>query len=88
MKGERDCWPQRAGLAIEDPFETFYDVGHVVKQKGFMTIQREFALAYSKIVGSVYDENDRPRTSRVDTLLDYICEVREQDEAEDVEDGN
>jgi hypothetical protein len=34
------------GLSIEDPFETFYDVAHVVKGSNYHHIRSEFASAY------------------------------------------
>ena len=44
------CWPCHLGLAIQDPFETFYNVGHVVKLWQFHRIRREFARAYTVLV--------------------------------------
>lgn len=54
-KGELDGWKiHNTPLAIEDPFETFYDVAHVLKLSSFHRIRREFAIAYTKIVNVVY----------------------------------
>merc|ERR1711871_756890 len=47
LMGEIHCWPCHLGLAIQDPFEAFYNVGHVVKLWKFHSIRREFARAYS-----------------------------------------
>ena len=53
VKAEEDGWSLfKAGLAVEDPFELFYDVAHVVKVADFHHIRREMALAYSKIVAA------------------------------------
>jgi len=37
-------------LFVEDPFESFYDVAHVLKASTFRTIRKEFALAYTKVI--------------------------------------
>mmetsp|Transcript_16883 Transcript_16883/g.33597 ORF Transcript_16883/g.33597 Transcript_16883/m.33597 type:complete len:1369 (+) Transcript_16883:220-4326(+) len=75
FKAEVDCWPVRNNLSIEDPFETFYDVAHVVKTSKFHHIREEFALAYTKIVSSGYPKhlvshNNIPKAN----LMDIICE--------------
>ena len=49
LMGEVHCWPSMLGLAIQDPFEVFYNVGHVVKLQYFHVIRREFARAYTII---------------------------------------
>ena len=72
VKAEEDGWYlYKPGLAIEDPFEHFYDVAHVVKTSNFHHIQHEFALAFSKIASVVY--GDRGFFSGRD-LIDLICE--------------
>ena len=69
-KAEQDGWSlYRQVLSIEDPFETFYDVAHVLKQNSFQRVRREFALAYTKIVDSAI-KNDK--TGR--DIIDFICE--------------
>ena len=40
-------------LSIQDPFETFYDVGHVVKPSQWFRIRTVFARCYSKIASLV-----------------------------------
>jgi hypothetical protein len=54
------------GLHIEDPFETFYDVAHVVKGFNYHRIRNEFALAYTKIVNAAAGSCDKD-------LIDRIC---------------
>ena len=78
-KAEMDCWKAfGTGLSIEDPFETFYDVAHVVKGSNFHRIRNEFAMAYTKIVcvatgqGGSWDK-DVTNMSGSD-LIDWICE--------------
>jgi DNA polymerase sigma len=72
IKAEEDGWSlYKPGLAIEDPFEHFYDVAHVVKTSNFHHIQQEFALAYSKIVSAACGQ--RGFVSGRD-LIDLICE--------------
>lgn len=71
-KAEEDGWSlYKPGLAIEDPFEHFYDVAHVVKTSNFHHIQKEFALAYSKIASAA--SGDQGFVSGRD-LIDLICE--------------
>jgi DNA polymerase sigma len=50
-KCESDGWKiYGETLFIEDPFECFYDVAHVLKASTFRIIRKEFALAYSKVI--------------------------------------
>ena len=49
MMGELHCWPVHVGLGIQDPFENFYNVGHVVKTAQFYRIRKECARAFSLI---------------------------------------
>jgi terminal uridylyltransferase len=70
MKAEEDGWSLfKPGLAIEDPFEHFYDVAHVVKTSNFHAIQKEFAFAYTKIINSAYGNGGSGKD-----LIDFICE--------------
>lgn len=67
-KAETDGWRLfGSGLAIEDPFETSYDVAHVVKGSNYHRIRNEFALAYTKIVNAATGSSDKD-------LIDWICE--------------
>ena len=77
VKAEEDGWSvYKQGLAIEDPFELFYDVAHVVKANNFLHIKKEFALAYSKIANEVLNSKDCITGKE---LIDLICEpVQEQ----------
>lgn len=77
IKAEEDGWSLfKQGLAIEDPFELFYDVAHVVKASNFQHIRKEFSLAYTKIVNAAYTENKLP-TGR--EIIDLICEPIDHD---------
>lgn len=72
VKAEEDGWSLfRQGLAIEDPFELFYDVAHVVRAPNFQHIRKEFSLAYTKIVDAAYAKGELP-TGR--EIIDLICE--------------
>ena len=80
-KSENDGWKSYGqSLCIEDPFETFYDVAHVLKPTSFQRIKRELALVYTKIAESF----SRPGYSdeEIDTfgqrLLDEICETEQK----------
>ena len=71
VKAEEDGWSLfKAGLAVEDPFELFYDVAHVVKVADFHHIRREMALAYSKIVAAAAAGGEGGGRA----LIDAICE--------------
>jgi terminal uridylyltransferase len=72
IKAEEDGWSLFGqGLAIEDPFEQFYDVAHVVKASNFSHMLREFSLAYTKIVNAAFVDGELP-TGR--QIIDMICE--------------
>ena len=72
VKAEEDGWSLfRQGLAIEDPFELFYDVAHVLKASNFHHIRREFALAYTKIVDAACTSG---KVNSGKDLIDLICE--------------
>ena len=83
VKAELDGWRNySAALTIEDPFETFYDVAHVLRGGYYHRIRREFAVAYSKIAdvasgktSSVYNNVTVDLTKMVGMeLIDWICE--------------
>lgn len=46
VKAEEDCWQLHDRWSIEDPFETFYNVGHVVKGPQMLLIRKEFMVLY------------------------------------------
>ena len=71
-KAESDGWKLFGeSLSIEDPFEEFYDVAHVLKPLNFQRTKKEFAFAYSKIVSCMSKEQGN---LDADALLDAICE--------------
>ncbi|CAM9334675.1 unnamed protein product [Chrysoparadoxa australica] len=49
LKMESDCWGSHTRLSIEDPFETWYDVAHVLKWSRQKHVRQEFVRAYSMI---------------------------------------
>jgi len=83
VKAELDGWRNySAALTIEDPFETFYDVAHVLRGGYYHRIRREFAVAYSKIAdiaagktGGTWGNKtiDLTKMSGME-LIDWICE--------------
>jgi len=78
-KAESDNWKLYGqSLEIEDPFEQFYDVAHVLKQTNFQRTRKEFALAYSKIL-SVIDKTGHSDDLGIE-LLDSICEEYMKDD--------
>ncbi len=46
-KAEEDGWAVNARLAVEDPFETWYNVSHFLKEGKHRHIRQEFARAYT-----------------------------------------
>jgi DNA polymerase sigma len=83
VKAELDGWRNySAALTIEDPFETFYDVAHVLRGGYYHRIRREFAMAYSKIAdvasgktSSTWNNKQVDLTKMVGMeLIDWICE--------------
>jgi DNA polymerase sigma len=80
VKAEFDGWRNySAALTIEDPFETFYDVAHVLRGGYYHRIRREFAVAYSKIADAAsgrpgsWGKGD-PRQMSGAELIDWLCE--------------
>jgi hypothetical protein len=83
VKAELDGWRNySAALTIEDPFETFYDVAHVLRGGYYHRIRREFAVAYSKIADVSSGKTNSTWNNRVIdltnmsgmALIDWICE--------------
>lgn len=86
VKAELDGWRHyTAALTIEDPFETFYDVAHVLRGGYYHRIRREFAVAYTKIADAAIGKpmscwpgmEEQTRNLRSMTgkeLIDWICE--------------
>jgi DNA polymerase sigma len=78
VKAELNGWKvYSTGLAIEDPFENFYDVAHVLKGYNFHRLRNEFALAYTKIA-DVAAGTREGKTGR--DLIDWICEAASKDD--------
>lgn len=80
VKAELDGWRNySAALTIEDPFETFYDVAHVLRGGYYHRIRREFTVAYSKIADASagrtgnWNKGDL-RSMSGEELIDWICE--------------
>jgi len=96
VKAELDGWRNySAALTIEDPFETFYDVAHVLRGGYYHRIRREFAVAYTKIADVASGKTSSSCNNRVVDitkmsgmdLIDWICEPVVSAEREDVSPG-
>jgi DNA polymerase sigma len=87
VKAELDGWRNySAALTIEDPFETFYDVAHVLRGGYYHRIRREFAVAYTKIADVASGKAHSTWTNSVTgktidlslmqgmDLVDWICD--------------
>jgi DNA polymerase sigma len=80
VKQERDCWPPATRLSIEDPFETWYDVGHVIRGPQMGVMRKEFIRAHSLITRTIHPidvDDDLPSFVDRNDLLDIICEEAE-----------
>ena len=76
VKAELNGWKIfSTGLAIEDPFEIFYDVAHVLKGYNFHRMRNEFALAYTKIADVATGVEGK--TGR--QIIDWICDPISED---------
>lgn len=85
VKAELDGWRNySAALTIEDPFETFYDVAHVLRGGCYHRIRREFAVAYTKIADAAlgrpgsWNKGDL-RSLSGEELMDWLCEPIEKE---------
>jgi DNA polymerase sigma len=88
VKAELDGWRNySAALTIEDPFESFYDIAHVLRGGYYHRIRREFAVAYSKIADAAsgrpgaWNKGDL-REMTGEELIDWICEPVSSSEKE------
>jgi len=88
VKAELDGWRNySAALTIEDPFETFYDVAHVLRGGYYHRIRREFAVAYTKIADAAsgrpgsWNKGDL-RAMSGDDIIDWICEPVEKERSD------
>ena len=72
-KAELEVWPMHSCLAIEDPFETYYDVAHVLKYAKHQTVHKEFMRA-SGLIDAVAAGGD------AEALLETICAPKEAEE--------
>jgi len=97
VKAELDGWRNySAALTIEDPFETFYDVAHVLRGGYYHRIRREFAVAYTKIADVAAGKASSQCNNRVVDLtnmsgmdlIDWICEPVVSAEREDASPGD
>ncbi len=66
LKAEMDCWPLNNRLSIEDPFETWYDVAHVLRWSRHRHVHIEFIRAYTLLANCTPDD--------VGGLLELLCE--------------
>jgi DNA polymerase sigma len=81
VKAELDGWRHySASLTVEDPFETFYDVAHVLRGGYYHRIRREFAVAYTKIADAAsgrstsnWKGKDISNLSGQE-LIEWVCE--------------
>jgi DNA polymerase sigma len=68
-KAEADGWPQHERLSIEDPFETWYDVAHVIKPPQMAYIRKEFLRAHTLLSPTSLAQIGP------DKVLDVLCDA-------------
>ncbi|KAH8062269.1 RNA uridylyltransferase [Aureococcus anophagefferens] len=73
-KAELEVWPMHSCLAIEDPFETYYDVAHVLKYAKHQTVHKEEFMRASGLIDAVAAGGD------AEALLETICAPKEAEE--------
>mmetsp|Transcript_16719 Transcript_16719/g.15078 ORF Transcript_16719/g.15078 Transcript_16719/m.15078 type:complete len:446 (+) Transcript_16719:1-1338(+) len=79
-KVEADAWSNHERLSIEDPFESWYDVGHVIKGAQMKHIRKEFMRAYTLISRSVLpisEADSLPNSVDPNVLIEFICQATE-----------
>mmetsp|Transcript_34349 Transcript_34349/g.64042 ORF Transcript_34349/g.64042 Transcript_34349/m.64042 type:complete len:326 (+) Transcript_34349:1778-2755(+) len=57
-KMESSCWGSHERLSVEDPFETWYDVAHVLKSTQMTYIRAEFLRAYTLMYNAAVVSSD------------------------------
>lgn len=79
QKAAEDSWKLHLRVAIEDPFETGYDVAHVLREGCFYNIRTNFARAYAILVGRSLEQDvsEMSATRALELLFEKI-EVEEQ----------
>ncbi|CAM9353204.1 unnamed protein product, partial [Sphacelaria rigidula] len=76
-KAEASCWNMHTRLSLEDPFETWYDVAHVLKWSRYKHVRMEFARAYALIAGASSSGRGKGGNGgavSLPSLLNKICE--------------
>ncbi len=94
LKAETDCWPLHNRLSIEDPFETWYDVAHVLRWSRHRHIHMEFIRAYTLLancssddMGGILEVLCKPAPSPFkNTSMDDVDDVNDED-SESLRDG-
>jgi len=86
VKMEMDCWPPSSKLSIEDPFETWYDVGHVIRGPSMTTTRKEFVRAFT-LYTRTYEpstvDDSLPGCVDASDLLMLMCEEKEEPSRKD-----
>ena len=85
-KAESDAWNPHDRLSIEDPFETWYDVAHVIKAQQMAYIRKELLRAYtlaSRISSAPKTASKEPGDALPETVtpsqfLSILCEKAEE----------
>ncbi|GBG24452.1 PolyA RNA polymerase cid13 [Hondaea fermentalgiana] len=68
-KASEDSWKLHQRMAIEDPFETSYDVAHVVRDREFRLIREEFVRAYALLAAA----SPRQEADSLDDVIALLC---------------
>ncbi len=76
-KASEDSWKLHQRMAIEDPFETGYDVAHVVRDREFKLLRREFVRAYAVLKGCAAVPDVDIANADATALIDLLCTPRQ-----------
>jgi terminal uridylyltransferase len=72
-KMESSCWGSHERLSVEDPFETWYDVAHVLKSTQMTYIRAEFLRAYTLLYNAAVGSAGPASTEGSERLFEQLC---------------
>lgn len=72
VKAAEDAWRLHGRVSIEDPFETSYDVGHVLRDGPFRRMRKEALRAYGLLTASLDGYETRSVLERMDLLFQRV----------------
>ena len=76
-KAAEDGWKLNPKLAIEDPFETSYDVAHVLRDKTHQRVRHEMLRAYTILAGCAMNGASIWRGDDGAVIVEALCAKNE-----------